>query len=201
MPRQARKYIIAPNSLYHIVARGNNQRRIFRSSRDYRKILNILEDTKKKYPFYLYSYNLLPNHYHFEIETREIPISKVMHQINNIYAKHFRRRYGGSGHLFQGRFFSAIVDKNSYFWALARYIDLNAVEAGLVERPEDYPWSSYSFYCQKDYEGKLVDRKRFLRYGGEDLEQSRISYLKFIDEALKDKKKIKPPFPLNEKMA
>jgi REP element-mobilizing transposase RayT len=201
MPRQARKYIIAPNSLYHIVARGNNQRRIFRSSRDYRKILNILEDTKKKYPFYLYSYNLLPNHYHFEIETREIPISKVMHQINNIYAKHFRRRYGGSGHLFQGRFFSAIVDKNSYFWALARYIDLNAVEAGLVERPEDYPWSSYSFYCQKDYEGKLVDRERFLRYGGEDLEQSRISYLKFIDEALKDKKKIKPPFPLNEKMA
>lgn len=201
MPRQARKYIIAPNSLYHIVARGNNQRRIFRSSRDYRKILNILEDTKKKYPFYLYSYNLLPNHYHFEIETREIPISKVMHQINNIYAKHFRRRYGGSGHLFQGRFFSAIVDKNSYFWALARYIDLNAVEAGLVERPEDYPWSSYSFYCQKDYEGKLVDRERFLRYGGEDLEQSRISYLKFIDEALKDKEKIKPPFPLNEKMA
>lgn len=201
MPRQARKYIIAPNSLYHIVARGNNQRRIFRSSRDYRKILNILEDTKKKYPFYFYSYNLLPNHYHFEIETRKTPISKIMHQINNIYVKYFRRRYGGSGHLFQGRFFSAIVDKNSYFWALAKYIDLNAVEAGFVERPEDYPWSSCSLYCQEDYEGKLIDRERFLRHGGEDLEQSRISYLKFIDEALKDKKKRKPPFPINEKMA
>jgi REP element-mobilizing transposase RayT len=200
MPRKARKYIISPNALYHIVSRGNNQRRIFRSGRDYKKFLSILEETKKKYPFYLYSYNLLPNHYHLEIETREILISKIMHQINNSYAKYFRRRYGGSGHLFQERFFSALVNKESYFWALAYYIDLNAVEAGIVKKPEDYRWSSYSIYLQKDYKGKLIDRERFLRYGDEDLERSRRSYLKFINEALKVKKKRKPPFPVNENM-
>lgn len=200
MPRKARKYITAPNSLYHIVSRGNNQRRIFRSGRDRKKFLSILEETKKKYPFYLYSYNLLPNHYHFAVETQEIPISKIMHQINNSYVKYFRRRYGGSGHLFQGRFFGALIDKDSYFWALACYIDLNAVEAGIIEKPENYRWSSYSIYCQKDYDGELIDRERFLRHGNEDLEKARQSYLEFIQETLKNKKKRKPSFPLSAEM-
>lgn len=200
MPRKARKYIIAQNSLYHIVSRGNNQRRIFRSGRDYKKFLNILKETKKKYPFYFYSYNLLPNHYHLELETREIPISKIMHQLNNAYAKYFRRRYGGSGHLFQERFFSALITKDLYFWALASYIDRNAVEAGLVKKPEDWPWSSYLTYVKKDCNEKLIDQERFLRYGGKNLEKSRLSYLKFIKTELKRKKKKKPPFPLNKRM-
>lgn len=203
MPRQPRQDTIASNALYHIVSRGNNQRRIFRSGRDYKKFLQVLEETKKKYPFFLYSYNLLPNHYHLEIETQEIPISKIMHQFNNSYAKYFRRRYRGSGHLFQERFFSALIEKDSYFWALARYVDLNAVEAGLAENPKDYPWSSYQIYYQEKYDDKLIDRKRFLEYCGEDSEKARQSYLEFIEEELKElkrKQKRKPSFPINEKM-
>lgn len=201
MPRKARKYIIAPNNLYHIVVRGNNQRGIFRSSRDYKKFLQILQETKKKYPFYLYSYNLLPNHYHLEIETRAIPISKIMHQINNSYVKYFRKRYGGSGHLFQERFFSSLIDKDPYFWEVSAYIDLNACQAGLVKKPEDWPWSSYSIYCQEEYKEELIDRDRFLKHGDENLEKSRLSYLKFVKEKLKQlKQKKKPPFPINEKM-
>lgn len=198
MPRKPRREIISPGVLYHIVCRGNNQRRIFRSSRDYKKFLKILKETKKKYPFYLYSYNLLPNHYHLEIETIEISISKIMHQINNAYAKYFRKRYGGSGHLFQERFYSSLIDKDSYFWEAGCYIDLNAVRAGLVKRPEDYRWSSYSIYCQKDYDDDLIDRDRFLRYGGEDLESSRLTYLKFVEEKLKLKKE--SPFFVDKKM-
>ena len=72
MPRKARKYIIASGLLYHIVCRGNNRKRIFRAVRDYKKMLNILRDTKEKYPFYLYVYSLMPNHYHFIIETKDI---------------------------------------------------------------------------------------------------------------------------------
>lgn len=198
MPRKARKYIIAPNTLYHIVARGNNQRRIFRSTRDYKKLLEIIQETKKKYSFYLYSYNLLSNHFHLEIEAQEIPISKIMHQINNSYVKYFRKRHGGSGHLFQERFFASQIDKDSYFWEVSAYIDVNACQAGLVEKPEDWPWGSFSVYCQKEYKEKLIDRDRFLRYGGEDLEKSRLSYLRFVKERLRQKKK--PPFRLNQKM-
>jgi len=198
MPRKARKYITAPNTLYHIVARGNNQRRIFKCARDYKKFIQILRETKKKYPFYLYSKNLLPNHYHLEIETQKSPISKIMHQINNSYVKYFRKRYGGSGHLFQDRFFAKIIDKDSYFWEVSAYIDLNAYQAGLVKRIEDWSWSSYSVYCQREYKDELINRDRFLRYGGEDLERARLSYLKFVQTRFKQKKK--PPFPIDKKM-
>lgn len=198
MPRRPRKNIIAPNTIYHIVCRGNAEKKIFRRKRDYATLLKIIGKAKFKYPFYFYFYNFLPNHYHFGIEMQTISISKIMHQINNSFAKYFRRNYGSSGHVFQGRFFSQVVDKERYLWELARYIDLNAPRAGLVENPEDYPWSSFSLYCQRNYQDSLVDRERFLRHSGKDLETARISYLKFVKEGLRSKRK--PSFPLDKKM-
>ena len=198
MPRKARQNVVAPNTLYHIVSRGNNQRRIFRSARDYEKFLKILEEVKKRFPFFLYSYNLLPNHYHLEIETRDIPISIIMHRLNFLYATYFHHRYHTSGHLFQDRFYSSLIDKEQYFWEASRYIDLNAVRAGLVKKPEDYRWSSYSFYVNADYQGKLIDRDRFLEYGGDDLEKATLSYLKFVEEGLLLKKE--PDFLTDKRM-
>lgn len=198
MPRKPRLETIIPSGLYHIVCRGNNQRRIFRRPRDYKKFLKILQETKEKYPFYFYSYNLLPNHYHLEIEIIDVSISKIMHQINNTYVKYFRKRYSGSGHLFQERFYSSLIDKDSYFWEVGCYIDLNAVRAGLVSVPEDYKWSSYPVYCQKSYNDTLIDRNKFLEYIGENLEGARLAYLKFVEERLKLKKE--PPFSIDPKM-
>jgi len=198
MSRKARQYIISSNTFYHVVSRGNNQQKIFRRVRDYKKFLKILTKTKKQHPFYFYSYNLLPNHYHLEIETRDIPISKIMHQINSSYVRYFRRQYGGSGHLFQERFFSGLINKESYLWEVSCYIDNNAVQAGLVKKPEDYRWSSYSIYYEKYYDGDLIDRDRFLQFGGEDTEKLRISYLRLVREKLKSKKE--PPFLINKKM-
>jgi len=198
MPRKARENIIAPGLLYHIVCRGNNKRRIFRASRDYKKMLSILRETKKEYPFYLFAYSLMPNHYHFEIETIELPISKIMHQINNKYAKYFRHRHGGVGHLFQERYFAKAIDKDAYLWELARYIDLNAVRAKLVKKPEDYRWGSYSIYCQKEHKDNLIDRELFLSYGDEDSKKSRIFYLKFIEEGLREERE--SLFPIDKNM-
>lgn len=198
MARKAREYIIAHGVLYHIVCRGNNQRRIFRASRDYKKMLSIIKDTKKKSPFYLYVYNLMPNHYHFALETKEAPISKIMHQINNNYVKFFRHRYKGSGHLFEGRYFAKVVDKDAYLWELGRYIDLNAARAGLVKNPQGYHWSSYQVYLHREYDNHLVDRDLFLGYINEDLEKARVSYTEFVEEGLLEEKKI--PFPITKKM-
>jgi len=191
MPRKARQTIIAPNTLYHIVSRGNNQKRIFRSNLDYKKFLSILAIVKIEFPFYLYSYNPLPNHYHLEIETKEVSVSKIMHQINFLYTQYFHRRYHTSGHLFQDRFYGSVIDKESYFWEVSRYIDLNAVRAGLVKKPEDWRWSSYSLYFQKSSQEKLkklVDQEKFLAFGGEDFKKSRLSYLQFVKEGLNLKK-------------
>ena len=189
MPRLPRNEINALNSIYHIVSRGNNERRIFRSSRDYRKFLKILLEVKSKFPFYLYSFSLLPNHFHLEIETINFSISNIMHRINFLYASYFHFRYQASGHLFQDRFYSSLVDKESYFWEVARYIDLNSVKAGLVKRPQDYRWGSYIFYYDKNYQDKsrkLVDVEKFLEYSNiKDLEKARLEYLKFVEDGMK----------------
>lgn len=198
MPRKARQEIISPNSLYHVVSRGNNQRRIFRSTRDYKKLLKIIQEAKETYPFYLYAYSFLPNHYHLAIETKEITISKIMHKINTSYVKYFHRRYKSSGHLFQERFFSSLIDKDSYLWEVGRYIDLNSFRAGLVKKPEDYRWGSYLVYFQQNYKEDFIDRERFLDYLGEDFEKSRISYLDFVKEGLGVEEE--PIFPFNIKM-
>ena len=185
MPRRPRKEIDQKEAIYHLVCRGNNQRRIFLSSRDYKKFLKILMETKNKFPFFLYAYSLIPNHYHLEIETIDVSISKIMHFINNRYVKYFNRRYKRSGHLFENRFYCSLIDNESYFWQVARYIDLNAVKAGLVKNPKDYQWSSYQFYCQKEYKDKLIDRERFLKFGGdESLEELRQDYVRFVEDGL-----------------
>lgn len=203
MPRRPRKEIDQKRAIFHIVCRGNNQRRIFLSPQDYKKFLKILMEAKKRFPFYLYSYNLIPNHYHLEIETIEASISKIMHFINNRYVKYFNRRYKRSGHLFEDRFYCSHIDKESYFWQAGQYIDLNAVKAGLAEKPEDYPWSSYQFYYQKKYDEKLIDRERFLKFGGgEPLEKLCQNYIKFVEDglvSLKEKPKKEPPWLENEK--
>jgi len=197
MARTPRKYIIAPNTLYHIVARGNNERRIFRAVRDYKKFLKILKEVKEKFPFYLYTLNLIPNHYHLEIETIETSISVIMHRVNFLFANYFHRRYKTSGHLFQDRFYSSLIDKESYFWEVARYIDLNAVRAGLVEKPEDYRWSSFPVYAQSKKKEKLIEQlldvEKFLEYKGEDLEKARKEYLEYVKVGLELKKDQKLP--------
>ena len=198
MPRKARQISDVPGSLYHIVCRGNNKRRIFRSKIDYKAFLEILLKVKKQFPFYLYSFNPLPNHYHLEIETIDVSLSKIMHQINFLYSLHFRKRYHTSGHLFQDRFYSSLINKESYFWEASRYIDLNAVRAGLVKKPQDYRWSSFSIYYQNKLDSKLIDSRRFLDYGGNNLEESRLSYLQFVEEGLKLREK-KPPFITSKK--
>ena len=188
MPRKARQAIIAPNQIYHIVSRGNNERRIFRSARDYRKFVFILRETKKKFPFYLYCYSLMPNHYHLELEVQEVSISKIMHRINFLYAIYFKKRYKTSGHLFQDRFYSSLIEKDRYLWEAARYIDLNPPRAKLVDLPEKWRWGSFYFYFRGENQEGLLDTERFLKFSSKDLKAAREDYLKYEKEGLKIEK-------------
>lgn len=198
MTRKLREKIIAPEKTYHVVCRGINQKRIFRGARDYKKLLAIIKKAKKMYNFYLYSYNFLSNHIHLFIETKDISISKIMHYINGCYAGYFNHRNKRSGHLFQDRFYASLIDTESYFWAVSAYIDLNAVRAGLVKNPEDYPWSSYQFYFKGNFDNNLIDAERFLLLGGNgSIEELRQEYLEFVKEEAKREKR--PKFIKNEK--
>jgi len=201
MPRKAREYIDQNETIYHIVCRGNNQKRIFLSVRDYKKLLSILRKVKKELQFYFYSYNFLPNHFHLLIETRQDSLSKIMGRVNFLYAIYFNRRYHRSGHVFQDRFYSSIIDKEKYFWTVGSYIDLNAVRAKIVSIPEDYRWSSFSIYSQRIYDDDLIDRDKFLSYTGvTNLEQARQEYVDFVKSNIDSWEKKPPEFIKSQTM-
>ncbi|MCL0068372.1 transposase [Thermodesulfovibrionales bacterium] len=101
-----------PGALYHITNRGNERRAIFTDDSDRSKFLEILKDYHKRYGILIHSYVLMDNHYHLVIETPQGNLLKVMHGLNGGYTGYYNRRYGRSGHLFQGRYKGISVDKS-----------------------------------------------------------------------------------------
>jgi REP element-mobilizing transposase RayT len=136
-------------AFYHVTSRGNERKRIFSNKWDYDRFKTYLKGAKEKYGCVFHSYVLMPNHYHLTIETPEGNLSKVMHYINGSYTNYFNHRKGRTGHLFQGRYKAILVDVDSYLLELSRYIHLNPVRAGMVERPEAYPHSSYKSFISR----------------------------------------------------
>jgi len=88
----------------------------------------------------------MDNHYHLLIETPLANLNQLMQNINTSYTVFINRKYGRSGHLFQGRYKAIVIDKDNYLLSLSRYIHLNPVRANIVDSPEQYRWSSYREY-------------------------------------------------------
>ena len=130
-------------ALYHITSRGDRRENIYETDADRQGFLSLLARICEKYNWTCHSYCLMSNHYHLLVETPEANLSKGMRQLNGVYTQDFNRRNHCCGHVFQGRFKSILVDKEAYLLELARYIVLNPVRAGMVQRAQDWPWSSF----------------------------------------------------------
>jgi putative transposase len=127
----------------HVIARGNERGVIVRDDYDRQAFLSIFGHTVDRCDWLCHTYCLMDNHYHLLLE---VPLGNLplgMRHLNGVYAQRFNRRYERSGHLFQARYRSILVEKNTYLLSVCRYIDLNPVRAGIVQKPEDYQWSSY----------------------------------------------------------
>jgi REP element-mobilizing transposase RayT len=135
-----------PGAWYHITSRGNERKTIFEGSADRKRFLSYLESACERYGAVIHVYCLMANHYHLLIETPRSNLSKILHHINGAYTNYYNVKMKRAGHLFQGRYKAILVDKDAYGQALSRYIHLNSVKAGVVAKPEDYPWSSYRYY-------------------------------------------------------
>ena len=179
MPRKKR--IWYPGAIYHIINRGNRKSELFRDSADNKYFIELILEAKKKYQFKLLCYCLMVNHYHLEIKTGEIEIWKIMRQINLHYAKYFNHKYGLSGHLFQGRYGSNLIENNYKKLLVSRYIHLNPVRANLVSEAEKYRWSSYGDYLNKK-ESKIVETDILLSFFGEN---SREKYKDYVESLIK----------------
>ncbi len=130
---------------YHLYNRGNNRGRIFFERENYLFFLRRLR--KYLVPILdVVAYCLMPTHYHLLIMLKEADLSHQMQLFSISYTKAMNKRYDRVGSLFQGTFQAIHVDENEYLIHLSRYIHLNPVMAGLVERAEDWEFSSYREY-------------------------------------------------------
>ena len=116
------------------------------------------------------------------METPKANISQIMQNINTSYTVYVNRKYQRSGHLFQGRFKGIIVDKDGYLMALSRYIHLNPVRAKVVQRPGDYPWTSYLAFMDKKAGSSLVDTEDTLLYFSRERRKAVKAYRAFVEE-------------------
>jgi REP element-mobilizing transposase RayT len=103
----------------------------------------MLGDIAERYRFRVYAACLMGNHYHVVGSTPDGSLSATMRYLNGVYAQWFNRRHERTGHLFEARFRSIVVQRESYLKRVARYVVLNPVRAGLVEQPDDWEWSTY----------------------------------------------------------
>ena len=117
---------------------------IFLDDTDYRCFVYLLGDVFEALHVECWSYCAMPNHYHATLRPTAPNLSEAIRLLNSRYAQWWNRRHGRVGHVFQGRFKDQVVQQEGYLLALGRYIARNPVEASLVERPEDWKWSSYS---------------------------------------------------------
>ena len=153
MPRQSRKN--SGTGIYHVMLRGINRQNIFEDSDDYFKFIKLLHQSvhpKDELGLELpplclyYAYCLMPNHVHLLIRESQESIASVIKRIAIAYASYFNRKYERIGHLFQDRFKSETVDDMAYFITLIRYIHQNPLAAGIIQKVEDYAWSSWTDY-------------------------------------------------------
>ena len=136
--------MITHDLCFHVFNRSNDRQRVFYDDDDYRAFLQSLGQTQLRYPFRLYGYCLMSNHFHLLLRTEPgISISRVFQSLTIAHTWRYHKRHRSVGHVWQGRFKSPAVEGDDHLWTVLRYIEANPLRAGMVTDPADYPWSSY----------------------------------------------------------
>ena len=182
MPRPLRPQV--PGAIYHVTSRGNRREPIFLESDDHHFHLWWLNRVSAECEWEVFSFVHMTNHFHILVRTPKPNIAHGMRRLNGLYAQVFNSRHNLTGHVFQGRFHSRLVESESHLLECARYDELNPVRAELCDHPLDWRWSS----CRATL--GLVPKPGFLATGrlldlfGLDQEAARQRYLEFVEDGL-----------------
>ena len=146
MARLAR--VVIPDFPHHVTQRGNRREAIFFKDGDHEVYCGLLAEQARRCAVAVWAYCLMPNHVHLILAPkREDGLSDAVGEAHRRYTNFINARGGWTGHLFQGRFCSVVMD-DAHFRAAVCYVSLNPVRAGLVAQPEDWPWSSVRAHFQ-----------------------------------------------------
>lgn len=164
MPRLPR-YVL-PDVPQHVIQRGNNRQAVFFQADDYRVYLACLAEEVVTHGCVVHAYVLMTNHVHLLLTPRQpTSIAKVMQALGRRYVQYVNTTYQRTGTLWEGRYRASLVDAECYLLACYRYIELNPVRAGMVPRPEAYPWSSYRWHALGQDDPVVADHALYLALG------------------------------------
>ncbi|MDH3973300.1 MAG: transposase [Deltaproteobacteria bacterium] len=177
MPRVAR--IVGYGYPHHIIQRGNNRENVFLDDDDKYFYLKLLKRYSERTNTSILSYCLMTNHVHLLLNPKEEKsLAKMMQGVALCYTQYFNKKNDRTGRLWECRYYSSVVDRGSYLWAVSRYIENNPVRAKIVSKAVDYSYSSASYHLTgKD---NFVINEPFFEEGERD------SYKKFIAEDCRD---------------
>lgn len=148
MPRKPR--IFYPGAVYHVILRGNAGQDIFFEDKARKYFYRLLQEGRERFEHRIHAFCLMANHVHLVIQVGDIPLSRIIQNLSQRYTSSVNRRQKRTGHVFQGRYKAILIDAETYLLELVRYIHLNPVRAGIVERVEDYSWTSLQAYLGKE---------------------------------------------------
>jgi putative transposase len=141
MARVPRKFLAG--HCYHVINRGNERATVYRDAKDYRNFVHIMAEACERTPMRILAACLMPNHFHFVLQpTDGDTISDWMHWLMTKHVVRHRKRHQTVGHIWQGRFKPFAIQADGHLYAVMRYVERNALRAGLVERAERWPWGS-----------------------------------------------------------
>jgi putative transposase len=184
MPRPPR--IQVAGGLYHVTARANVGRIAFSDDEDRAQFLATLEEVVRRCEWSCRAYCLLSTHYHLLFLTPQADLAAGMQYLNGRYAQWANWRRSERGHVFEGRFRSRLVESESHALEAQRYIVLNPVRAGLVRRPEEWPWSSLCAVLGLVKSPGFVDVRAVLEEFGTNAVSARRRIRMFLREGLAD---------------
>jgi len=179
-------------AFYHITARGNERKEIFKDDKDKDVMLDILCKLSIPRSINIYAYVLMTNHYHFLIETMNANLTRFMHSFQTIYTSGYNKRHRRTGHLFQGRYKALLVEKNEYLLELTRYIHLNPVRARIVKSPEQFKYSSYCHYMGLEKSNAINPNFLLDQFDSKNTRKAILQYRDFVEEGIANN--IKSPF-------
>jgi putative transposase len=169
-----------PDAWYHVMNRGRRTENILSEQRDYNCFLDLLMESSELWNVKTSAYCLMPTHYHILLQTPNANLSRFMRHIDGVYTQRFNRSHQCDGQLFRGRYKSILVDADSYLLELMRYIHRNPLEAGLVDRPDAYDWSSHKGYVSDAKKWSWLHKDYVLSMFTRDKKQQRRLYKQFV---------------------
>ncbi len=167
------------NAYYHVMNRGAAHRDIFQHDEHRGLFLELLGEIHEMFKVEIHAYCLMDNHYHLLLSTPNSNLGRAMRHLNGVYTQRYNRLVKTDGPLYRGRYKAILIDADNYLLSVSRYIHLNPVEAGIVEKPADYLWSSYRQFTGEEPTQAWLNIKQTLGMIG--LRNVRKRYKAFVE--------------------